>query len=432
MKQLIYGGNVVNPGGISGHLDVLIEDGVITAIGKDLPREGAECIDASGKYVLPGLVDMHVHLREPGFEYKETILTGTKAAAAGGFAHVACMPNTKPPVDDEAAVQYIKAQAKKAGFAKVYPYAAITKGQKGQEISEFGMLMQSGAVGFTDDGNPVRNDHIMRNALLYAKNFDALLLSHCEQLELVDGGVMNEGFAATLAGLRGNTRAAEEVMIAREIILAKTYDTKVHICHVSTEFGFELVRFGKRSGVKVTCETCPHYFALTDDACIGYDTNTRMNPPLRTEADRKAALNAIADGTVDAIVTDHAPHHIDDKDVEFDQAANGISGLETSLCLGYMHLVQAGVITMEGLIRHMSVNPAKILGIDAGVLKVGGAADVTVFDSETVWTVDIDKLYTKGKNTPWKGQRMTGKVTDTFIDGRRVLKDGAIVEGASC
>ncbi len=432
MKQLIFGGNVINPGGVSGYLDVLMEDGKVAAIQKDLPRDGAQCIDASGKYVLPGLVDMHVHLREPGYEYKETILSGTQAAAAGGFAHVACMPNTNPPVDSESVVQYIKSQAKIAGYAKVYPYATITKGQKGKELSEFGMLAQAGAVGFSDDGGPVQNDHIMRNALVYAKNFDVLLLSHCEQLELVDGGVMNEGFASTLAGLRGNTRAAEEVMIAREIILAKTYDAKVHICHVSTAYGFELVRSGKQNGVKVTCETCPHYFALTDDACIGFDTNTRVNPPLRTEADRQAALRAIADKTVDAIVTDHAPHHIDDKDVEFDQAANGISGLETSLSLGYMHLVQTGLIGMQELIRLMSVNPAQILKIDAGVIKAGAAADIAIFDPEMLWTVDAEKLYTKGKNSAWLGQRMTGKVTDMFIDGRQVLKNGQILEDVSC
>jgi dihydroorotase len=428
MKQLIKGGNVVNPRGLSGTVDILVEDGKIAAIGKDLPAGGVTVIDAAGKLVLPGLVDMHVHLREPGFEYKETIESGTRAAVAGGIAHVACMPNTKPVIDCEAVVAYVLAQAKKAGYAKVHPVAAVTKDMKGKELTEFGALLSAGAAAFSDDGNPVRNDHLMRNALLYAKNFDALILSHCEQLELVDGGVINDGPTAVRLGLRGNTRAAEEVMIAREIILAQANDAKVHICHVSTEGGFDLIRHFKKRGVKVTCETCPHYFSLTDEACDGFNTNARVNPPLRTEADRRAAIAAIADGTVDAIVTDHAPHHIDDKQVEFDQAANGISGLETSLSLCYEYLVENKTISMDALVNLMSVNPAHILGLDAGELRVGGAADITVFDPNARWVVREKELYTKGKNSAWLGRQMHGKVCDCFIDGRHLLKDGVIAK----
>lgn len=428
MKILIHSGEVVNPGGMSGRLDILLEDGKVVKMAEHIMDEAARRVDASGKYVFPGLLDMHVHLREPGFEYKETIESGTRAAVAGGFAAVACMPNTSPVTDSEGIVQLIYDKAAQAGYARVYPIAAITKGQKGQELTEMGFLQQAGAVGFSDDGNPVVSDLVMRNAMVYAKNFDALLLSHCENLPLVNGGAMNEGYASTMSGLRGNTRAAEEMMIAREIILAQTYEGKVHICHVSTAYGFELVRQAKARGVRVTCETCPHYFTLTDEACMGFDTNTKMNPPLRTEADRQAAIAAIADGTVDAIVTDHAPHHIDDKDVEFDLAANGISGLETSLSLGYMYLVQTGAVELTHWVELMSVSPARILGVDMGVLKEGGRADVTVFDPQKQWTVRAEELQTKGKNTPFLGRTLTGKACDVIVDGRHVVKDYKVVD----
>ena len=428
MKILIHSGEVVNPGGASGRLDVLLEDGKVIKMAEHIVDDTAQQVDASGKYVFPGLLDMHVHLREPGFEYKETILSGTRAAVAGGFTAVACMPNTAPVIDSEDAVRRIYDRAAKAGYARVYPIAAITKGQKGQELTEMGFLQQAGAVGFSDDGNPVVSDLVMRNAMVYAKNFDALLLSHCENLTLVNGGAMNEGYASTMSGLRGNTRAAEETMIAREIILAQTYAGKVHICHVSTAYGFELVRQAKARGVRVTCETCPHYFTLTDEACMGFDTNTKMNPPLRTEADRQAAIAAIADGTVDAIVTDHAPHHIDDKDVEFDMAANGISGLETSLALGYMYLVQTGAMDVAHWVERMSVLPARILGVDMGVLHEGGRADVTVFDPQKQWTVRAEELQTKGKNTPYLGWELTGKASDVFVDGRHVVRDYKMVD----
>ena len=428
MKILIHSGEVVNPGGASGRLDVLLEDGKVIKMAEHIVDDTAQQVDASGKYVFPGLLDMHVHLREPGFEYKETILSGTRAAVAGGFTAVACMPNTAPVIDSEDAVRRIYDRAAQAGYARVYPIAAITKGQKGQELTEMGFLQQAGAVGFSDDGNPVVSDLVMRNAMVYAKNFDALLLSHCENLPLVNGGAMNEGYASTMSGLRGNTRAAEETMIAREIILAQTYAGKVHICHVSTAYGFELVRQAKARGVRVTCETCPHYFTLTDEACMGFDTNTKMNPPLRTEADRQAAIAAIADGTVDAIVTDHAPHHIDDKDVEFDLAANGISGLETSLALGYMYLVQTGAMDVAHWVERMSVLPARILGVDMGVLHEGGRADVTVFDPQKQWTVRAEELQTKGKNTPYLGWELTGKASDVFVDGRHVVRDYKVVD----
>ena len=428
MKTIIRGGEVINPSGMQGKLDLLIEHGHIVHMAEQIDTPADEVVDATGRYVFPGLVDMHCHLREPGYEYKETIASGTRAAVAGGFTSVCCMPNTEPVVDDEAGVRYIRQRAQQAGYAKVYPIAAITKGLQGNELTEMGYLLAAGAVAFIDDGRPVESARVMRNAMLYAKNFDALLCSHCEELSLVNGGVMNEGEASTRVGLRGNTRAAEEVMLSREILLAESMDGRVHICHVSTRQGFEMVRQAKKRGVRVSCETCPHYFSLTDEACTTFDTNTKINPPLRTEDDRQAAIEALADGTCDVIATDHAPHHIDDKQVEFDLAANGASGFETALSLGYMHLVQTKRLSMTQLIDHMSTIPARIMGLDAGILQPGGPADVVVFDPSQTWTVEADKLYTKGKNTPWLGQTLQGKVTEVWVDGRPVLRHAALVE----
>ena len=427
MKTLLKNGTVVNNNGMF-KADVLLDGEIISQVGENLTDDQAVVINAEGQYILPGLFDMHVHLREPGFTHKETIETGCKAAIAGGFTGIACMPNTNPVVDNEALVRDIRAKSDRLGYARVYPIAAATKGCKGKEITEYGCLLEAGAVAFSDDGRPVENDLVMRNALLYAKNFDAVICSHCEELSLVNDGAMNEGVIATFLGLRGNTRAAEEVMIAREIILAQTMDARVHICHVSTEYGFELVRQAKARGVRVTCETAPHYFALTDDACSDFDTNTKVNPPLREERDRQATLRAIADGTVDAIASDHAPHHLDDKLTEFDQAANGISGLETMLALSYEHLVKSGLIPMEKLVSLLSSAPSEILRVQENRIEAGARCDVVLFDPNKKWVVDPKLLYTKGKNSAWIGKELVGKVQHVWRDGVHVLADERIME----
>ena len=424
MATWIQNGTIVTAEGqLQG--DILIENGVIAQMGQ-VTAPNADVIDAAGKLVLPGLVDMHCHLREPGFEYKEDIVSGSRAAVAGGFTSVACMPNTQPVCDDEGVLAYIRKRAQEVNLAKIYPIAAITKGLEGRELTEMGYLQKAGAVAFSDDGKPVASSLMMRNALLYAKNFDALLISHCEDLELVNNGAMNEGLSATITGLRGNTRAAEETMLAREIILAEAYQTRVHIAHVSTALGVELVRAAKRRGVQVTCETCPHYFSATEEACLTYDTNAKINPPLRTRADVEAIKAGLADGTIDAVATDHAPHHLDDKQVEFELAANGTSGLETALPLTYA-LVREGVLTWEQLIMRMAKAPAGILGIAGGTLAVGGCADITLFDPNEVWTVRPEELYTKGKNTLFAGWELTGRVTDVFVNGRQVVKGKVVL-----
>lgn len=429
MKYLIIDGEVVNPAGQSGILDVLIDHGRIQDVGPGLKAEGATVIDAKGMHVLPGLTDMHCHLREPGMEYKEDIASGTRSAVAGGFTSVACMPNTEPVCDNESTVQFILQRAAQETKAKVYPIASVTKGMEGKELTEMGALAEAGAVAFSDDGKPVENANMMRNALLYAAGLGQLVLSHCEDLQLVNGGYMNEGDVSTATGLRGIPRAAEESMLAREVILAETYDVPIHICHVSTALGVDLIRQAKARGAKVTCETCPHYFTLTDEACRDFDTNAKMNPPLRTQADVDAIIAGLQDGTIDAIVTDHAPHHVDDKNVEFAFASNGITGFETALALAWDRLVTPGHIDAHRLVELMAVTPSGILGIESGVIAPGKPADLTLFNKNEYWTVEADKLYTKGKNTPFLGRKMTGRVKHVFVDGALVVKDNEVVEG---
>lgn len=427
MRLLIKNGELVNPRGQSGKLDILIEDGIIAQIGERLQTDGADIVDAAGKIVMPGFVDMHCHLREPGQEFKETIATGTRSAAAGGFTTVACMPNTKPVVDSEAVVKFIADKAEAEGAVRVLPIAAVTKGQAGKELTEMGFLLEAGAVAFSDDGKPVDNPRVMELALRYARNFDALIISHCEDKALAEGGVMNEGAMATKLGLPGIPSTAEELMVAREILLAERLKTKVHIAHVSTAGSVELIRQAKKRGVKVTAETCPHYFAATEELVEGYCTATKMNPPLRAEADRLAIIAGLADGTIDCIATDHAPHHADDKDVEYLLAAFGIVGFETAFGLAVTFLVKANALTLPELVERMALRPAEILGLECNVLKEGGRADVTIADMGREWTVDPQKFLSKGRNTPFAGWKLTGLVTDTICAGLPVYRAGQVV-----
>ncbi|NLY43036.1 MAG: dihydroorotase [Clostridiaceae bacterium] len=424
MRILIKNGFVLDPeNNRADFLDIYIEEGIIVEIGKELDYTGGEIeiIDAQGKIVAPGLIDMHCHLRDPGFEYKEDIESGTRSAAVGGFTSIACMPNTNPPIDNEPIIEYIRTKSKSVGVVNVYPVGAITKGLKGEELAEIGELKFAGAVAISDDGNPVMNPSLMRRALQYANMFDIPVISHCEDKELVDGGVMNEGYMSTYLGLKGITRAAEEVMVARDVILAGETGASLHIAHVSTAGSVEIIRQAKAKGVRVTCETCPHYFTLTEKAVEGYNTFAKMNPPLRTEEDVEAIKEGLRDGTIDVIATDHAPHHIDEKNVEFDKALNGIVGFETALALGITYLVDAGVLTMGQLIEKMCVNPAKILGLNKGSLGINKPADIIVIDPKEEFTVDINKFQSRSKNSPYHGYKLKGTVHYTIVGGKVVV-----------
>lgn len=415
-KLLIKGGEVVFPDRVE-KADLLIENGKIAEIGNDLRAASAEKIDAKGKTVFPGLIDMHVHLREPGFEYKEDIASGSAAAVAGGFTQICCMPNTDPVCDNAAVVGYIVSRAKEVGLCKVRPIGAITKGEKGETLAEMGKMKEAGAVAVSDDGRPVMNARIMRLAMEYASDFGLICLSHCEDKDLVDGGVVNEGYNSTLAGLKGIPRAAEEIMIAREIILAETLGKRAHICHVSTKGGVQLLREAKARGVQITAETCPHYFTLTDDVVTSFDANTKVNPPIRETDDVAAIKSGLKDGTLDCIVTDHAPHHVDEKNVEYNLAAFGISGIETSFSLSYTALVKGGVLSLSELADRMSAAPARILGLPGGKIEQGAVADLMIADLDEKYTIDSGKFISKGKNTPFNGTEVYGKVCCTIVDG---------------
>ncbi len=397
--------------------DILVENGKIVKIADSIPANGGEELDAAGKYVFPGLIDMHVHLREPGFERKEDIESGAKAAIKGGFTQICCMPNTNPVTDNKVVVSYIKAREKEVNLCKIHPIGAITKGSKGEEMAAIAGMKKAGAVAISDDGVAVKNARLMRLAMEYAKGFDIKCLCHCEDKDLVDGGVVHEGLSATIAGLKGIPRAAEDVIIAREISLAETLDAPVHICHVSTYSGVRMIRDAKKAGIKVTAETCPHYYSVTDEIIRTYDTNTKVNPPIREEIDKQAILEGLKDGTLDCIVTDHAPHHADDKNVEYDLAAFGISGIETSFGFAITYLYKAGVLSLSEIAEKMSYNPAKILGLDGGEITEGGVADLMVADIDEAWTVDSSKFVSKGKNTPFNGYKLFGAVKYTIVNG---------------
>jgi dihydroorotase len=392
----------------------------VKELGKGLSAPaGAEVVDASGKFVVPGLIDMHVHLRDPGLEYKEDIVSGTRAAAAGGFTSVCCMPNTKPVIDNKAIASYIINKAKAEGFCNVFPVGTITYGMNGERMSEMGELKEAGCVAVSDDGKPVGNAELMRRSLEYARGMGIMVISHAEDLSLVGEGTMNEGFTSTEIGLKGIPRVAEDIATARDVMLAEYTGSPIHIAHVSTKDSVRIIREAKARGVKVTCETAPHYFTLTDDAVRGYNTNAKMNPPLRETDDVAAIKEGLKDGTIDCIATDHAPHHLDEKDVEFNEAMNGIIGLETSLPLS-LALVNEGVLSLKQLVEKMSCNPSNILGIGRGALKVGAVADITVFDANAEWIVEADKLFSKSKNSPFLGWKVKGAAVATIVDGKLV------------
>jgi dihydroorotase len=432
MLMLIRGGRVIDPGNLDDIMDIFISDGKIDEIIKhgltssEYPESIFEhpetrIIDASGKIVTPGLIDMHVHLREPGFEYKETIETGCLAAAFGGFTAVCTMPNTNPVNDCRQVTEYILKKALAADTARVYPVAAISQGLKGDGLCEYGELKEAGVIALSDDGNPVMNSQLMRRALEYAKGFGLLVISHCEDLDLAAGGVMNEGSVATSMGLAGIPNASESIMVMRDIALSELTGAPIHIAHVSTEESVQAIRDAKTRGVNVTAETAPHYFTITDKSVKEYNTNAKMNPPLRSNHDREAICQGLDDGTIDVIATDHAPHSSIEKEVEFDMAANGIIGLETSVSLG-MKLVEDEVITITDLVEKMSTNPARILGLESG-LTVGNPADITIIDPDISYRVDADSFQSLSRNTPFDGWNMKGRAVLTMVEGKIVFSD---------
>jgi dihydroorotase len=423
VKLLIRGGRIIDPSrGIDEVGDLLIEDGRIRALGSKLTKEGAAHFDASGLVVAPGLIDLHVHLREPGEEYKETIATGAAAAVAGGFTALCAMPNTKPVNDNASVTRYIIDKAREAGLARVYPIGAITCGSQGKELAEMAEMKEAGAVAVSDDGHPVMNSQVMRHAMEYARDHALVVVDHCQDLHLSAAGVINEGFYSTLLGLKGMNRAAEESHLARDIMLAEVTGARVHIAHISTAGSVELVRAAKRKGLPVTCEVTPHHLALTDAAVVGFDTNTKMNPPLRTEADRAALIQAARDGTIDAIATDHAPHHADEKMLEYDRAPFGIIGLETALGVALTMLYHTGAVSLPRIIEMFTIGPARAFSLTGGTLAVGAPADVTIFDPDREWTVDPARFRSKSRNTPFAGWRLRGAVVATFVGGREVFR----------
>ncbi|MDH3997344.1 MAG: dihydroorotase [Desulfuromonadales bacterium] len=423
-KILIKGGRVISPAQkLDKVCDVLIEDGKIAAIGAKLDAKGAEVIDAAGKLVTPGLVDIHVHLRDPGLEYKEDIVSGTLSAVTGGFTAVACMPNTQPVNDNHTVISYILNKAEKEGHCRVFPISSITKGLAGESMTEMGELKELGVYAVSDDGKPVSNPQLMRRAMEYAKPFAMTIVSHAEELELVGSGVMNDGPVATELGLKGIPWVAEDAATAREVMLAEFTGCRLHVAHVSTKGSIEIVRQAKQRGVAVTCEATPHHFMLTDEAVRGYNTNAKMNPPLRSAEDMAAVRAGIADGTVDAIATDHAPHHIDEKNVEFSIAMNGIVGLETALPLS-LKLVEEGVIDLPKAVALLTCGPAAALTLPVGELEEGLPADVTVIDPDLEWTVEAQKLASKSKNTPFDGWKMKGAALYTIVNGQIAYKRG--------
>ena len=421
---LIRGGRVLDPSRNTDEVaDLLLQDGKVEAVGRNLGQpDSADVLDAAGKVVSPGLIDLHVHLREPGQEDLETVATGAMAAAAGGFSAVCAMPNTDPVTDNQAAVGFIVSQAQRAGKARVYPIGAISLGQKGQQLAEFGELVGAGAVAMSDDGKPVVSSHLMRTALEYARTFGIPVADHCEDPTLAAGGAMHEGLVSTRLGLKGVPAAAEEIMVARDILLAELTGGHVHLCHMSTRGSVALIRRAKEQGLRVTAEACPHHFTLTHEACEGYNTNAKMNPPLREPEDREAIRQALRDGTIDVICTDHAPHHYDAKEREFDDAPNGIIGLETALGLAITELVDDGLLDLSTLITRMSTMPARIFKLPGGTLAPGAAADVVVIDPTAKWTVDPEKFYSRSRNTPFAGRQLRGRADVTLVRGQVVFR----------
>lgn len=428
MKLLIKSGRVIDPSQrIDKISDLLIEDGRIAALvdgstGDEGPGDSAQIFDASGLVVTPGFIDLHVHLREPGEEYKETIASGAAAALAGGFTSICAMPNTRPVNDNASVTRFMIDKAREAGLARVYPIGAITRELKGEELAEMAEMKESGAVAVSDDGRSVMDPQVMRHAMEYARDHGLVVVDHCQDLHLAAGGVMNEGRYSTLLGLKGMSGVAEDSHVARDVMLAELTGARVHIAHISTAASVEMVRRAKEKGLAVTCEVTPHHLALTDAAVVGFDTNTKMSPPLRSEEDRAALIEAVRDGTIDAIATDHAPHHADEKMLEYDRAPSGVIGLETALGVALAVLHQTNSVRLERIIEMLTIGPALAFTLPGGTLSVGSPADITVFDPEREWTVDPQHFKSKSRNTPFAGWKLRGQVVETFLGGGRPFK----------
>ena len=422
-RLLLRGGRLLDPSqGLDRTGDLLVENGLVAHCGDRLEAvEGAEVLDCTGAIVAPGFIDVHCHLREPGREDVETVATGARAAAAGGFTAVCAMPNTDPVTDNQAAVGFIVRQALRANAARVYPIGAISVGQKGEALAEFGEMVGAGAVAVSDDGRPVVSAQLMRTALEYARTFGIPVADHCEEPTLAHGGAMNEGIMSARLGLKGIPSEAEEIMAIRDILLARRTGGHVHLCHMSTKGSVELIRWGKERGIRVTAEVCPHHLVFTEEEVSGYNTNAKMNPPLRTAEDVAALREAVTDGTIDLVATDHAPHHYDEKEREFADAPNGIVGLETALAAVATALVVPGTLSWATLIERMAVAPARVFGLPGGSLRRGTVGDVTVFDPDVEWVVDPARFLSKGRNTPWTGRTLRGRPRYTVVGGAVVF-----------
>lgn len=413
---LLKDATVVNADGMI-EADVLIDGGIISRVGRNIDAEADEVIDCYGKLVFPGFIDMHCHLRDPGQTHKEDIRSGSAAAIAGGYTAVCCMPNTYPPLDNAAMMQYVRDRSKECDAAEVYPIGCITVGQKGENLCEYGKMKAAGAIAISDDGKPVKDGSVMFNALKYAKTFGLTVISHSEDSSISRNGVVNDGENASVSGLRGIPRTAESAGVARDVLLAEEAGAKLHVAHVSTVESLDIIRLAKRRGADITCETCPHYFAATDDEILSYNTNAKINPPLRTQSDVEAVIAAIADGTIDVISTDHAPHHRDEKNKEFDYAPFGTVGLETAFSVAYTKLVLTDEIKLTDLCRLMSYAPARILGLPGGEIKPSARADIAIVDPDIEYTVDASSFRSKGKNSLFDGWRLKGKVIKVFVAG---------------
>lgn len=426
MDLIIKNGRILDP---STNMDMIgdlyVENGIIKEIGQNLDYPADNVINASGYWVTPGLIDVHVHLREPGYEYKEDIASGSRSAAKGGFTTICCMPNTNPIVDNEIVVEFINMKAKKAGYVNVLPIGAITKGQKGEILANIGKMAEAGICAISEDGHSVMDANLLRKAMQYSTMFDLPILSHCEDPTLATGH-MNAGEMSAILGMKEIYPESEEIIVSRDIILARSTNAKLHLCHLSTKGSIQLLKEAKLRGEKVTAEVTPQHFTLTEEAVEGYDTNTKTNPPLRTREDVDAIKVALRDGIIDMIATDHAPHHIDEKNCEFEVAANGMVGLETSLSLTITELVNKGYLTPMTLVERMSTSPAKMLGIDKGTLQIGSVADITIIDSECEYIVNSQEFESRGKNTPFNGMKLQGKAIYTIVNGKIIMENGKL------
>ena len=428
MKTLIKGGRVIDPANkIDKIADVLVEDGRIAAVGENLPSEGAEVFEAEGKIVSPGLIDMHVHLREPGQEAKEDFGSGSRAAAAGGYTRVATMPNTRPVIDNSALVKAMQKRAEEDAVVHVEIIGAVTKGQQGEEMAEMGDMVQAGAIAFSDDGHFTRSAKVLLNCYDYLRTFDKVIINHEEETSLVEEGVMNESHRSAMLGMKGRPTVAEDIAVARDVMLAEYADARVHVAHISSGRAVDIVRQAKARGVKVTAEVTPQHLTMTDDLVELFDSSTKINPPLREQKDVDAVLAGLLDGTIDCIVTDHSPHAQEEKDREYMYAPSGFPGLETAVGVLLTDLVHTGKLDIAMMIEKMTAAPARIFGINAGSLAEGMPADITVIDPELEWTVDDKKFYTKGSHSPFVGRRLKGKAVMTFVDGRLVKRAGEIL-----